>query len=298
MSSVGKYLTNRGPETVDSGRFVITGLRQVNGSSWCVKMGFKPVSLSIVGFLPVFLAHAGIHGLTAQTVSFAEIRGRVVTRTEAPLPGAEITVLDDSLSVVSDSGGRFVLRAVPPGEHVIRVRRIGFGPQYFAVTLRAGERKDVLIALTPGVHQLSEVEVTARLAKPIEYAWTTRYDDFFRRKRVGLGYYLSRKQIDQKGASQTVDLFLGVPGLQVTFGALQHVPNTVRSTRCGHMSVWVDGWELRPDPGLRTQPERVGNMLERIHPLQIEMIEVYTSPARGQAEFVGSSCGAIMIWTR
>ena len=31
---------------------------------------------------------------------------------------------------------------------------------------------------------------------------------------------------------------------------------------------------------------------------QIEMIEVYTSPARGQAEFVGNSCGAIMIWTR
>ena len=256
------------------------------------------VSLSTVCVLPVFLAQAGLNGLAAQTVSSAEIRGRVVTMTQVPLPGAEITVLDDSLSVLSDSSGRFVLRAVPPGEHVIRGRRIGFRPQYLAATLTAGERKDVLIALTPGAYQLPEVEVTARLAKPIEYAWTTKYDDFFRRKRVGLGYYLSRKQIEQKGASQTVELLLGVPGLQVRVGALGYVPNTVRSTRCGNMSVWIDGWELHPDPGLRTQPERVGMMLELIHPLQIEMIEVYPSPARGQAEFVGSSCGAIMIWTR
>ncbi|MGQ0702089.1 MAG: carboxypeptidase regulatory-like domain-containing protein [Gemmatimonadales bacterium] len=246
------------------------------------------------------LLSVGINPIAAQVVPTAEIRGRVVSRTQVPLPGAEIAVLRDSLSVGTDSGGRFVLQGIPPGEHVIRIRRIGFLPQYFAATLAAGERKDVLITLSPGAYQLPEVEVTERALKPIEYAWTTKYDDFFRRKAVGLGYYISRKDIDQKSASETTELLLGVPGLQVRLvGSPGLSPNEVSSTRCRDMiSVWIDGWELRPDPGLRRQSLRVGSMLERIHPLQIEMIEVYTGPARGQAEFVGSSYCAIMIWTR
>jgi hypothetical protein len=69
--------------------------------------------------------------------------------------------------------------------------------------------------------------------------------------------------------------------------------------------VWVDGWELSPDPIINpmmgdptNEAEQVGVLLERIIPLQIEMIEVYTSPSRMQAEFLGNSECAIVIWTR
>ena len=216
--------------------------------------------------------------------------------------------MGDSVTAISDSAGKFVLRGIPPGQHVIRVRRIGFLPQYLAATLAPGEQKDdVVIALIPGAYPLPEIEVTARPAKPIEYAWTTKYDEFFRRQRVGLGYYITRKDIDRKPATQTAELLFGVPGLRVTLGAPGLTPNAVGTTRCKNMSVWIDGWELKPqlevsrnpmygDP--RTSTQVTGVLLERIVPMQIEMIEVYTSPARGQAEFVGTSCGAIMIWTR
>lgn len=234
-----------------------------------------------------------------------EIRGLVMTPSEVPLSGSEIVVVGDSLSVISDSGGRFVLRGIPPGQHVIRVRRIGYLAQYLAATLVPGEVKDVVITLTPGAYRLPEVEVTARLAKPIEYAWTTKYDDFFRRQRVGLGRYITRKDIDRKPATQTAELLVGVPGIWIRFGAPGLTPNGVKATRCRKMSVWVDGWELRPDPitrpmmgDPRNPAEQVGVLLERIIPLQIEMIEVYTSPSRMQAEFLGNSDCAIVIWTR
>jgi hypothetical protein len=233
-----------------------------------------------------------------------------MTRSEVPISDAEIAVVGDSVSALSDSDGGFVLRGIPPGQHVIRVRRIGYLAQYLVATLAPGEQKDdVVIALTPGAYQLPEVEVTARLAKPIEYAWTMKYDEFFRRQRVGLGYYISREDIDKRGANETASLLIGVPGMNFKFGAPGLMPNEVKTMRCDQLSVWVDGRELNPrlyvsrrrmmgDPDPNKPAQITGYLLEQIHPLQIEMIEVYTSPARGQAEFVGSSCGAIMIWTR
>jgi hypothetical protein len=229
-----------------------------------------------------------------QARAFAEIRGLVRTPSEVPVPGAEVSVLGDSLSALTDSDGRFVLKGVPPGVHVVRVRRIGYRAQYLAATLHAGEQQEVTIALTPGVYELPELAVTARLAKPIEYAWTTKYDEFFRRKLVGLGRYISRQDIDKKAAAHTVELLLGVPGVQVYLGMPGVSPDGVRFSGCKTgISVWMDGWELRPVPG-----EGVGELLERILPLQIEMIEVYTGPARMQAEHLGNSCGTIAIWTR
>ncbi|HEV8150319.1 MAG TPA: carboxypeptidase regulatory-like domain-containing protein [Gemmatimonadales bacterium] len=222
----------------------------------------------------------------------------MATPTGHPVPGAEITVLGDSVAALTDSLGQFVLRGFPLGEHVIRVRRIGFRAQYLGINLRAGAQKEVTIALTPGVYELPELAVTARLAKPIEYAWTTKYDEFFRRKLVGLGRYISREELDKKGASHTSEILLGVPGVRVFFGAPGISPDVIRFSRCmlpgDRISVWVDGWELQTNPH---DPESVGQLLERIHPLSIEMIEVYSGPARMQAEF-GNSCGTIAIWTR
>lgn len=255
----------------------------------------------LVGFL-VFLAPGIAAPAAGQSPVPAEIRGRVMTPMEVPLSGAEIAVVGDSLSAISDSGGRFVLRGIPPGQHVIRIRRIGYLAQYLAATLAPGEKKDVVIALIPGAYRLPEVEVTARLAKPIEYAWTTKYDDFFRRKRVGLGYYIGRKDIDRKGGAGTPDLLIGVPGLWIRPSGF--FPAAVKATRCKKMSVWMDGWELHVDIGRpmmgdpRTPAEQVGALLERVIPLQIEMIEVYTSPSRMQAEFLGNSECAIAIWLR
>ena len=247
-----------------------------------------------------------------QDAAQSAIQGRVTTRMGAPLPGVELTALRDSISVTTDSGGRFVLRA-RPGDLVIRVRRIGYLPQYLSASLRSGETREVTIAMTAGAYQLPEVEVNVTAFKPVEYAYTSKYDEFFRRKHVGLGHYISRADIDRFGRTETPELLMGIPGVYILLGAPGRTHSSVRIRTCEQVSVWVDGVQLNP-PGMR-QPrrawlfgradeaqenigQRTGEMLERVLPAQIEMIEVYTGPAQMPAEAVGNSCAAIMIWTR
>lgn len=186
-----------------------------------------------------------------------------------------------------------------------------------SATLRPGEQREVAIVLLPGAYQLPEVEVTAAATKPIEYAYTSKYDEFFRRQRIGLGHYLTRKDIDRRMASETAQLLMGVPGVFVIPGTPGIRPSSVRLRTCEKASVWVDGVELKEYGAARYAPginaarigspsgsgmpslgESLGLLLERILPIQIEMIEVYTGPAQMPAETVGNSCAAIVIWTR
>lgn len=252
----------------------------------------------------------------AQSQPRAELRGHVISRSDAPIAGAEVLILRDSLSASTDSAGRFSVRLVSPGEHLIRVRRIGFQPQYLSATFRPGERREVTIVLTPGAYQLPEVEVIEVPSKPLEYGYTTKYDEFFRRQRIGLGHYLTRKDIDRRAVGQTSELLMGLPGVQIIPGAPGIRPNSVRLRSCEKASVWVDGVELKSSYGdrhqvkpwvsmsggppgePRTPGEFTGDLIDRILPLQVEMIEVYVGPAQMPAETVGNSCAAIMIWTR
>jgi len=177
----------------------------------------------------------------------------------------------------------------------VRVRRIGFRAQNLSAKLATGEEKDVVIFLIEGAFGLPEVAVTVRSAKPIEYANTAKYDEFFRRKSVGLGRYIDRRDIDRKATSRTASLIAGLPGVRVMMGVPGTSPTHVWMRACQQVSVWVDGWSLSPQA---RSPNEVGELLDRIHPLNIEMIEVYDSPAVMQAEFLGDSCAAIAIWTR
>ena len=269
--------------------------------------------------IPLFLIAAGLPASTAsaQGTRTTELRGRVVSRTEAPLGGAEVRILGDSVSATTDSAGRFVLRQVPLGARTVLVRRIGFQPQYLSSVFHPGEHTEVTIVLAPGAYQLPEVEVNAAPSKPLEYAYTTKYDEFFRRQRIGLGQYITRKDIDRRMAAETSQLLMGMRGVLVLPGAPGIRPNSVRLRTCDKASVWVDGVEVRPSRGVTyqflptemrparrfsgdpaTPGEVTGEMLDRLIPLQIEMIEVYTGPAQMPAETVGNSCAAIMIWTR
>jgi len=238
--------------------------------------------------------------LSAQNPGTAQVRGRVTARSETPISAAEITLLGTGRSVLTDSAGRFQLQDLAPGRHVIQVRRIGFQAQYLAAKLAAGEDKEVAIVLEPGSYELPEIKVTARATKPIEYAWTTKYDDFFRRQRVGLGRYITREDIEFRKPFRTANLLAGIAGIKVNFRHLGASGTHVQFARCNLpgdvVSVWIDGWKQRYPES--TGPAAIGELIDRVLPSQIEMIEVYRGPAEMPAEFLDDSCAAIAIWTR
>lgn len=274
-----------------------------------LRVGFRAelvVVLIVGGFTPAW----------AQDPSSARLQGWVLSRKETPLAAAEVAIHGTDRAVLTDSAGRFVLSGLSPGQHVIRIRRIGFNAQYLAAKLVAGEEKEVTIVLEPGAYELPEVKVTARATKPIEYAYTTKYDDFFRRQKVGLGHYISRADIEFKRPWRTASLLHALPGVHVRFRHPGMTGTDVWFTGCSKISVWIDGWKQEgryadvdvaqpsgmegPTPEYRwgASANRAGMLIDRLFPSQIEMIEVYNSPAEMPAEFLDDSCAAIAIWTR
>jgi iron complex outermembrane receptor protein len=89
------------------------------------------------------------------------ITGQVLDgTTQQPLFGARVQIVGMQLLTASDNEGRFTLTRVPPGTHVLRVTRIGFGPEEQQVTITSGATISVEIAMQPAVALLEGVVVT------------------------------------------------------------------------------------------------------------------------------------------
>lgn len=250
----------------------------------------------------------------------ATISGVVASR-GIPVAEVEITVLGTALSVLTDSAGRFRLTGLAPGLTVLRVRRIGYKGQYLRTSLEAAATLQTDIELEPGAYFLPEIEVSAKAGKPLEFAWTSKYDDFFRRRNYGLpgGTFVTAEDIRRQPAMHTSELLEHhVPNLRVVNHFLGPGGTEIKFPRCkDHVGVWVDGrkinWQIKyqQTPGVsltameRGQSKKGGptpgtelaDVLEQVNPSEIQFMEVYRGIGSMPGEFSGG-CGAIVIWTK
>jgi iron complex outermembrane receptor protein len=89
------------------------------------------------------------------------VRGTVVDSvTRAAIVGATVQVQGTQRSTVTGNDGSFTLADVPEGSVVVRVTRIGFGPQQQTVTVPAGGTVDAQFALSPQASLLEPLVVT------------------------------------------------------------------------------------------------------------------------------------------
>ncbi|MCX8091608.1 MAG: TonB-dependent receptor, partial [Verrucomicrobiae bacterium] len=80
----------------------------------------------------------------------------------APLPGVVITVRGTTLAAQTDAAGRYELKNVPPGEHVLRFSKSGFATAVVTdVRVLAGQTTTVNGNLRPEFYEMEEYEVTA-----------------------------------------------------------------------------------------------------------------------------------------
>ena len=95
------------------------------------------------------------------------VEGTVVKAVDGePLQGVSIIVVGTGITTVTDTDGRFVLPRVPPGDHVILVRWLGFRPQQAAVTVVLGSTQSVNVRLEAQVVMLGEIIVTTASRVP------------------------------------------------------------------------------------------------------------------------------------
>lgn len=264
----------------------------------------------------------------------ARVSGVVRSAQGDPVGDAEILVQGTALRALSAADGRFAISGLPLGRQVLVFRRIGFRPEALAVDVTIDPRALGPVVLEPGAYQLAEIVVSAKYAKPERYAGTTKYDDFYRRRKIGGGIFLDRDLVDQRFVGNTFQMFTGLAGVHVDVQP-PGVGSKLWFTRCNEsppaIGVWVDGVRMPPpwgissgygisrgrqgaapnaagavsDGGAPTSAENdlrsrfVEEVINSVSPADIEAIEVYKGPAGLPGDFNhGDNCGAIVIWTK
>jgi hypothetical protein len=149
---------------------------------------------------------------------------------------------------------------------------------------------------------LPSVTVTAKAPVATAGPNSRKYDLFLMRRKLGMGTFLTREQLESKPASQTYQLFQNIPGLKISQHGTQWL---IRSQRCpaklptggpppdldqdnpAFPILFIDGFKVR---GLNT--------LNMLKPNEVEAIEVYQGAAQLPGEAKGNACAAIFIWLK
>lgn len=93
------------------------------------------------------------------------VRGRVIDGDGAPVVGAVVLVVGESLEAVSDPGGRYELTGLEPGRHIIEARAAGYGIERADdVNVMAGDVVDLDLRLIAMEVPLREIVVTSSLS--------------------------------------------------------------------------------------------------------------------------------------
>lgn len=206
------------------------------------------VSLVAVGALSCSLA---AQESTKRPPSKAEITahpaivsGRILASDKKGIEDAEV-LLDDSVRTLTDRKGYFELDPVPAGVHDVLVRKMGFVPVRFRVAVTAGDLWDGTLRMDRTAQALPAV-VVLESSKALKNHRPRWIDGFVERRRVGLGTFLDRVDIENAHAARTANLIARAAGI-TTYQGFGY--DELHTSRCGAGStrkgiIFVDGIKM------------------------------------------------------
>lgn len=245
-----------------------------------------------------FVAASGAE-LGAQTKT-TTLSGVVTNINGVPVPRAELLIAGTEIRAVTNDSGVFEFLAAPVGKIRLVARRIGFEPAEERATLVEGRHKQVDFELKGIAEQLDSVMIR-------EAGGRGRMSDFWARRMVGVGAFITRQDIDRRRPQHPSDLLRTITGVKVVMGesgfdkpTIMMGRNTVLS-RSGRtagptlandckVSYYVDGSYV---------PAGTFHM-DDMSPMMVEAVEIYRGPAETPSAMRqrDTACGVIAIWTR
>jgi len=205
------------------------------------------------------------------------------------VPGAEVRTRGNIVVAFSDDSGRFHVAQMPVGARGVLVRRLGFAPARAFITPGAGTTDSVRVTLRAIAQSLPEITIEEQhdsLSKKV-------LAEFWARRARGFGKFLTRDEIEQKGASRFVDVVRAVSS--VTIQNSRGRPDIrFRGAGVGSMfrdcppQYWLDGIPL------------MNGSADEFSPDNVEAIELYAGPATTPPQFNtrGQTCGTVVVWSR
>ena len=220
----------------------------------------------------------------------ANLVGWIRDSTGTPLDAADVEIDASHTILRTDSSGVFTMRGLDPGTITVRVRRLGFDPTSFPLTLHASSVDSVSVVLRQNAHLLAAMRTNASIQR--------RYADlegfYRRREHGGGGVFITREDIERLNSNVLSDALREVPGVQVLHGrsrgALIRFPSASSQRRDCPPQYWIDG-------------QRVNNTEVDDYPASdVEAMELYNGPSSTPMQFSQSrtnlTCGTVVIWTR
>jgi hypothetical protein len=200
----------------------------------------------------------------------------------APVGGAIVEIRAMGLRAFSDSSGAFRIGSIPPGEHRVDLRALGYAA--VAITVHIGNDTTSLVQVALSPVPLPTVDVESGLRRGNE-----RMRGFHDRRSSGFGRFLTREDIERRDVTDTKELLRGMPGVRLV-GERVQMSSSSSTPRC-LVQYFVDAIHIT---GAQF------DFLRQFRPRDIEGIEVYRGPAETPPEFSrgGAQCGVIAIWTR
>ena len=235
--------------------------------------------------------------LPAQT-----IRGRIFEdSTRVAIDAATLSLLRESgeptgRQVRSDSAGNFALTTPGAGRFIIVAQRVGYHEMTTPaiVALAVGEVVVVELFLGRSAVPLAPFLITERrAARP-----NSMQEGFEERRRVGMGTFMTREDIERRRARMVYDLLLGVPGVELRErgGGRVSMTRAAGSVSCQPL-IYLDGVRANrsTDPASMVQ-----SILKAIPADHLEGVEIYKGRSQLPAEFgsADARCGAVVLWTR
>jgi len=225
----------------------------------------------------------------------AIVQGRILGPDKKGVEDAEI-ILGDSLRAQTDRRGRFEIDPVTPGVHDVLVRKMGLVPLRFRLAVTAGDLWDGTITMDRSAQSLPAVMVldSSRALKNFRPRWL---DGFIERRRMGLGTFLDRVEIERARAVRTSYLIAQAAGIGARegFGA-----DILDVSRCragmggGNKAIiFVDG--------LKTETSTNGRFLSlgTVPPEILLGIEVYRGQGSVPPQYADpEACLVVLLWTR
>lgn len=218
------------------------------------------------------------------------VQGKVaVIDIDEAIPKAAVMLLGERgeahAAALTDSLGRFSLKADGPGRFFLQVHRLGYQQAVSgALELTEGRTVEVRVNLRPDAFMLDAVTILGRAPQ------SRQLREYVRRKRLKLvRWSFTREDIERLHTGAVEDIVMQVPGARVS-GGLSNRRVSLNPRGCTPR-VFIDGF-----------PER-GNFFNSPFPVSwIDAVEIFRSATETPAEYRNpdykvAQCGTVLIWT-
>lgn len=223
----------------------------------------------------------------------------------APIPEAEVVLDEQTFLGITRPDGTLSARGLKAGEHRLRVRFIGFRTSDRVIRLDATGMTELVIDLQPEPIPLDSISVRG-------FRSTTSHNmrEFFDRKDRGIGYFITRADIERVRPHVFSDLLRLIPGMRLDCGSfLEDCEAGMRSAPP------TPGVTIREGSSL-SGPAREDNCpiqyyvdghyephanVNDLRPRDIAGVEIYVHGAQAPARYSlrkNARCGVVLVWMR